>query len=302
MSDADGLARGRDRQQVGKPGRLCFFVGAAHETQPSTSIVVAALRRKIRKVSLPQQQATRRLRPIGHESSLKLARHRALHSHMRVAPMTRLMTVAQPCIGYTDTAYVSHPPVDDHEFTVRAMIDVGLDVIPVLAAVFNDFNSRPRHGLPVGIVKFEGAHSINGEMDPHAASGAFAQRRNKQIAHLPRFPDVGFQCDAVLRPGNVCQHGRKNLVAVEQYGGPISGKKICPHQGAKGSGKRVVGHGPRRLDSLIDPLRQGEPANEPGTEKQTEQHRKPTPPPGGTIPRDVGTTPRGSGGGRRRFS
>jgi hypothetical protein len=92
------------------------------------------------------------------------------------------------------------------------------------------------------IVHLGAADPVHQDVDLDAGSGAFRQGVGELLADLAGPVDVGLKGDGFGGGLDRAQHGRKDLVAVEQLGRLVAAGDARPQQAAHGAVELRVGH------------------------------------------------------------
>src|SRR5258706_14185237 len=99
----------------------------------------------------------------------------------------------EPAIVDAHAAGETNPAVDDEQLARRAVVDVWLDLPPVLAAVEVELHARVAQPLAIVVAEMQAAHAVEQRMDFYSGARALRQRVDELVADVPRRPDVVFK-------------------------------------------------------------------------------------------------------------
>ena len=154
--------------------------------------------------------------------------------------MVGVLRVARPRGRNAHAAGKAHLPVHHQQLAVGAVVQAG-QVVPVgFVELFNQHPGRLHLGQ-VAFFHLGAAHPVEQHMHGHTGAGALAQGVGKLLADVARPVNVGFEGDAFLGGFDRGQHGRKDLVAVEQLRHRIAAHDARAQQAAQGALELRVG-------------------------------------------------------------
>ena len=211
VRQVDALARRRDGQQVHQLHALAATAGRAAEHLR----VVRAGRRQRREVALAMQHAARRAHPVVQKHRLHLRHHRALHAVVRVAPFRLVARVATPFVCNAHAAGEAQAPVHHQQLAVGAVVHLP-PVAKARLVKAHALHAGRLHLVHQRRVHLQAAHPVQQHMHLHAGAGALGECVDELAADAPRPVDVGLKGDRRLGRADGRQHGREDLVAVEQ--------------------------------------------------------------------------------------
>ena len=162
-------------------------------------------------------------------------------AEVRVAPVLGALGPAAPLVGDADAAGEADRAVHDQHLAVRAVVQPP-QVPPLGLVIAHDLHARTLHRVDAVGVHLRAADPVEQHMHLHARPGALGQRVGKLPADRFGPVDVGLEGDRSLRLPDRLQHGRKDLVAVEQHLDRVAVLHLRAQQGAEGAAElRVVG-------------------------------------------------------------
>jgi hypothetical protein len=89
-------------------------------------------------------------------------------------------------------------------------------------------------------------------VDFDAGTRPLGQRLGKLPADLSRPVDVGLECDRALRAANCLEHGRENLIAIDQTADTVAGEDGRPDQVVHRPQKLRVAHRVFMIELVAD--------------------------------------------------
>ena len=223
------------------------------------------------------------LEPVVHERGLELRDHGSFDSKVGVAPVLRVLGVAQPLVGHTHPAGEPDAPVHDQQLPVGAMIEV-VELVKVERTVEHHLDARLSKPLDVVLVDFLGSRPVDHDMRAHAGPGALGERRGELVSDRRRPVDVALEGDRPARRADGREHGREGLVAVVERGDLVAGHETGaeqtphrPHELRIGGGV-AVGKGVRHLALGARQVDVQENDHERGTHRQDDLGGAESPP------------------------
>ena len=178
------------------------------------------------------QHITGRLDPVVQKGGLHLGYHGTLDPKVHVAPVIRVLRMAAPLIGDTNTAGKARVTVDDQNLPMSAIVDP-CQGVPAQRVIPLDLDSRLLHAANHCVVDFFAAHPIQHHVDPDAGAGSLDQAPRQLRSDFAGPVDVGFKSDGARAGGDRPQHRGEDLIAVLQRCDGVAGddrrSQQCPH-------------------------------------------------------------------------
>jgi hypothetical protein len=179
------------------------------------------------------------LGPVDHKDGLHLRDDGAFDFEVGVAPVRRVLGVAGPGIADAHAAGEAHAAVDDEDFAVGAVVEMG-EVIPAGRVVAQDDAAGGAQLVDEALVHAHGAGPVKEDEDAHAGAGAGGEGVGELLADVTRPVDVGFEGDGFQGAVDGGEHGREDGVAVEELGDGVAREQLGAEEDADGSGKLGV--------------------------------------------------------------
>lgn len=183
-----------------------------------------------------------------------------------------------PLVGDADATDEFDTTVDDHQLAMGPVVH-GREGGPARRVVASNFATRIAHALQMFVVEAS-ADPVEQNFHGDAAARGLGECVGKLVADRTGPVDVGLQRDGCARVSHRVQHGRKDLVAIQQRGDAISRNESRRDHQRHGS--HELGFADRivlrqgRVDLLVtqgevQPYQDQEPDRE-----QTARHKHPT--------------------------